>query len=303
MNRMNDKINQIADYCEMIGTAPLHPLIHVVDFSKLPPIHFSNLRRVFGYYAIYLKEVKFTDLRYGTGIYDYQPNTLVCFAPGQVAGSQDDGKLHQVRGHALLFHPDLLKGTYLLPLLKDYTYFDYSLREAIQLDAAEKQTFLELMYCIEEELKRKEKLDSAILIDYLKLLLDYCRRFYERQFDVRQTVNKELLERFDQLLNHYFASNKPLLQGIPTVAYCAGELCLSTNYFSDLVKKATGLSPLKHIHLKMLRYAKELLTNREVSLSDIAGMLGFQYAAHFSTWFKKQAGCTPLEYRNAVWQQ
>lgn len=96
MNRMNDKINQIADYCEMIGTAPLHPLIHVVDFSRLPPIRFSNLRRVFGYYAIYLKEVKFTDLRYGMGIYEYQPDTLVCFAPGQVAGSEDDGKLHQV---------------------------------------------------------------------------------------------------------------------------------------------------------------------------------------------------------------
>lgn len=303
MNRMNDKVNQIADYCEMIGDTPLHPLIHVVDFGRLPPIHFSNLRRVFGYYAIYLKEVKFTDLRYGTGIYDYQPDTLVCFAPGQVAGSEDDGKLHQVRGHALLFNPDLLKGTYLLPLLKEYTYFDYSLREAIQLDAAEKQTFLGLLHSIEEELKREEASDTAIVIDYLKLLLDYCRRFYERQFDVRQTVNKELLERFDQLLNHYFASNKPLLQGIPTVAYCAGELCLSTNYFSDLVKKATGLSPLKHIHLKMLRLAKELLTNREVSLSDIAGRLGFQYAAHFSTWFKKQAGCTPLEYRNAVWQK
>lgn len=303
MNRMNDKINQIADYCEMIGTAPLHPLIHVVDFNRLPPIRFSNLRRVFGYYAIYLKEVKFTDLHYGMGIYEYQPDTLVCLAPGQVAGSEDDGKLHQVKGHALLFHPDLLKGTYLLPLLKDYTYFDYSLREAIQLDAAEKQTFLGLLHSIEEELKREEASDTAIVIDYLKLLLDYCRRFYERQFDVRQTVNKELLERFDQLLNHYFSSNKPLLLGVPTVAYCAGELCLSTNYFSDLVKKATGLSPLKHIHLKMLHYAKELLTNREVSLSDIAGMLGFQYAAHFSTWFKKQVGCTPLEYRNAVWQQ
>lgn len=303
MNRMNDKINQIADYCEMIGTAPLHPLIHVVDFSRLPPIRFSNLRRVFGYYAIYLKEVKFTDLRYGMGIYEYQPDTLVCLAPGQVAGSEDDGKLHQVKGHALLFHPDLLKGTYLLPLLKDYTYFDYSLREAIQLDAAEKQIFLGLLHSIEEELKREDASDTDIVIDYLKLLLDYCRRFYERQFDVRQTVNKKLLERFDQLLNHYFASNKPLLLGVPTVAYCAGELCLSTNYFSDLVKKATGLSPLKHIHLKMLHYAKELLTNREVSLSDIAGMLGFQYAAHFSTWFKKQAGCTPLEYRNAVWQQ
>lgn len=100
---MNHKVNQIADYCNMIGSTPLHPLIHVVDFSTLPPIRFSNLHRVFGYYAIYLKEVKFTDLRYGSGIYEYRPDTLVCFAPGQVAGSEDDGKLHQVRGHVLLF--------------------------------------------------------------------------------------------------------------------------------------------------------------------------------------------------------
>lgn len=298
---MNHKVNQIADYCKMIGSTPLHPLIHVVDFSTLPPIRFSNLRRVFGYYAIYLKEVKFTDLRYGSGIYEYRPDTLVCFAPGQVAGSEDDGKLHQVRGHVLLFHPDLLKGTYLFPLLKEYTYFDYSLREAIQLGAAEKQTFLWLLRNIEDELSAENGQSGAIVVDYLKLLLDYCRRFYERQFDGSRTDNKALLERFDQLLNQYFASNRPIELGVPTVAYCASELCLSTNYFSDLVKKATGLSALKHIHLKMSTYAKALLANREAALGDIAHQLGFQHAAHFSTWFKKQEGCTPLEYRNAVW--
>lgn len=301
---MNDKVNQITDYCRMIGAAPLHPLIHVVDFSLLPPIRFSNLRRVLGYYAIYLKEVKYTDLHYGTGHYHYRPDTLVCLAPGQVAGSEDDGRLHQVKGHALLFHPDLLKGSYLLPLLKEYGYFDYQLREAIQLSPPEKATFLMLLSKIEEELRLKEEERSrTIIVDYLKLLLDYCRRFYERQFDSNPAENQALLERFDSLLNQYFASPRPTTEGIPTVAYCAGQLCLSTNYFSDLIRKATGLSPLKHIHLKMLTIAKEQLSTPDVSLSEIAHRLGFQYAAHFSTWFKKQENCTPLAYRKAVWER
>lgn len=300
MNSINKKANQIADYCEMIGSTPLHPLIHVVDFSRLPPIRFSNLRRVLGYYAIYLKEVKFTDLRYGSGVYDYQPDTLVCLAPGQIAGSEADGKMHKVKGHALLFHPDFLTGTYLLPLLKEYTYFDYSLREAIQLDPKEKQMFLSILGHIEDELKTKGERNSVIVIDYLKLLLDYCRQFHERQFDGCRTENKALLERFDQLLNQYFASDMAIEHGVPTVAYCAGELCLSSNYFSDLIKKSTGLSALKHIYLKMLAYAKEQLAYRDIALSDIACRLGFRHAAHFSTWFKKQEGCTPLEYRNAV---
>lgn len=196
-----------------------------------------------------------------------------------------------------------MKGSYLLPLLKEYTFFDYQLKEAIQLKAQEKQMFLFILGKIEEELTTVDEHNTVIVTDYLKLLLDYCRRFYERQFDSNHTENQALLERFDQLLNQYFASGKPVMQGVPTVAYCAGELCFSINYFSDLVKKATGLSALKHIHLKMLTVSKTLLADKHSSINEIAHRIGFQYAAHFSTWFKKQEGCTPLEYRNAIWQK
>lgn len=296
----NNKVNQIEDYCEMIGVKALHPFIHVIDFSQLPPIRFTNLKRVFGYYAIYLKEVKYTDLRYGTGTYNYQPDTLVCFAPGQVAGSEDDGQLHQVKGYALLFHPDLLKNSYLLPLLKEYTFFDYSLKEAIRLQAEEKCMFLHILQMISAELKSNDASSMIIVTDYLKLLLDYCRRFHERQFDVRRVESKDLLVRFDHLLSHYFASEKPRTQGIPSVAYCADELCLSTNYFSDWVRKATGLSAQKHIHLKMLALSRELLADSTLALADVARRLGFQYAHHFGAWFKKQEGCTPNEYRKRL---
>ena len=136
-------------------------------------------------------------------------------------------------------------------------------------------------------------------MDNVKLLLDYCIRFYDRQFITRENANHDILTRFEGFLDDYFASDAPAEKGMPSVQYCADKLCLSANYFGDLLKKETGMSPLKHIQQKMLDAAKERVIDTKKSISEISCELGFPYPQHFSRWFKKMAGCTPNEYRTA----
>lgn len=142
-----------------------------------------------------------------------------------------------------------------------------------------------------------DKHSKSLIADNIKLLLDYCIRFYDRQFISRENANHDILTRFENLLDDYFASGKAAKQGMPSVQYCANTLCLSANYFSDLVKKETGMSALKHIQQKMLDVAKEWVFDTSKSIGEISYELGFPYPQHFSRWFKKMAGCTPNEYR------
>ena len=222
-------------------------------------------------------------------------------APGQVMGAADDGNLHQPAGWALVFHPELLRGTPLARLMKDYTYFSYNANEALHLSEHERKTFTESIGRLCEELNYPiDKHSRSLIIDNLKLLLDQCVRFYDRQFITRENVNSDLLARFEALLDDYYKSRLPITEGIPTVQYCADKLCLSTNYFSDLVKKETGMSAIKHIQQKILDIAKERILDTSKSLSRISDEMGFQYPQHFTRWFKKMEGCTPNEYRMQV---
>ena len=293
------EIKSISQYCSMIGAEVLHPLVGVVDFSQLPPIRYTNLRRVSDYYAIYLKGSKHTALGYGRRTYDYEEGTLVFVAPGQVAGSEDDGAYHKVKGHVLMFHPDLLRDTPLAQAMKRYSYFSYDINEALHLSEGEREIFLECIGRIRGELLQPDGHSATLVVDYIKLVLDYCVRFYDRQFHTRTTENHDILARMEKLLDDYFLSTRPVVEGLPTVQYCADKLCLSANYLSDLVRKETGISALKHIHLKTLETAKLRLDNTSESISRIAYGLGYSSPQHFSNWFKKMSGCTPNEYRNA----
>ena len=230
------RFETINDYNVFNNNETLHPLVSVVDLSKASPRQGS--RMYFGFYTVFLKDVKCGDLVYGRHTYDYQEGTLVFLAPGQVAGMNSNGETYQPKGYALVFHPDLIHGTSLGKHMQDYTFFGYQSNEALHLSERERKIVLDCFSKIEYELEHAiDKHSKNLIVSNIELFLNYCIRFYDRQFITRDNVHKGILERFENLLNEYFQSDKPQMVGLPSVAYCARELHLSAGYFGDLVKR------------------------------------------------------------------
>ena len=293
------KYDNIFQYNESRGVETLHPLVSVIDFSKAEPIPPGHYRHCFGFYAVFLKDVKCGDLRYGRNYYDYQEGTLVFMAPGQVVEVEVKDK-PQVppKGRALLFHPDLLRGTSLGRNIAGYTFFSYEVNEALHLSEQERQVMMDCLQNIQSELKHAiDKHSRTLIVSNIELLLNYSTRFYERQFITRSEVNKDALSRFERLLNDYFKGDTPQRDGVPSVRWCAEQLHLSANYFGDLIKKETGKSAQEYIQLKVIDIAKERIFDATKSISEIAYELGFRYPQHFTRLFKKCVGMSPNEYR------
>lgn len=293
------RLDSIAQYNEMRGVKTNHPLITVIDLAKAEPMAARTFN--FGLYAVYLKELKCGELKYGRSHYDYQEGTLVFISPGQVLGVQPKVKTFEPKGWALLFHPDLIKGSSLGKHMHDYSFFSYDVNEALHISEKEQETVLECFRKIEFELTQAiDKHSRKLIVANLELFFNYCVRFYDRQFITRDQVNTGVFEQFDRLLHEYFSSDKPAEVGIPTVSYFAEQLHLSPNYFGDLVKKQTGRTAQDHIQAKLLDVAKERIFDPAKSLSQIAYELGFKYPQHFSRFFKQQVGSTPNEYRTSL---
>jgi AraC-like DNA-binding protein len=291
------RFETVNDYNIFNNNETLHPLVSVVDLLQANPRKASNM--YFGFYTIFLKEVKCGDLRYGRHTYDYQEGTLVFIAPGQVISVDNPGELYQPRGHALVFHADLIHGTTLGKHIQDYSFFSYQSNEALHLSERERRIVLDSFSKIEYELQHAiDKHSKKLLVDNIELLLNYCTRFYDRQFITRDKVHQGILEKFETLLNNYFQSDKPQTIGLPSVADCAKELNLSAGYFGDLIKKETGQSAQEYLQAKVINVAKERIFNVEKSISEIAYDLGFKYPQHFTRMFKQKTGMTPNEYRN-----
>lgn len=290
------QLDSVQDYNKLLGVETLHPLVNVVDMSQLKVIRHS--RKNFGFYCIILKQLDCGPLLYGRNQYDYIEGTLVFVAPGQVAGNNDNGETRNPHGWILMFHPDLLRGTSLDRQMKKYTFFSYESNEALHMSERERQIIINCFNEISEELKHAiDKHSKQIIAANIEVLLNHCVRFYDRQFVTREIVNHDLLSRFENLLSCYFNSDKPLQLGLPSVAWCSGELNLSANYFGDLVKKETGKSAQEYIQLATIEHAKNLLSERNLSISEIAYRLGFRYPHHLSRLFKKITGLTPNEYK------
>ena len=290
------RLDHVYQYNELMGIETLHPLVSVIDMSKCPRMRHS--RRLYGFYCIFLKDIKCGDLRYGRNYYDYQEGTLVFTAPGQVVGVEDNGEVFQPKGWALLFHPDLIRGTSLGRNIGRYTFFSYESYEALHLSEQERHVVIDCLQNIAGELQHAiDKHSKQIIAANIEVLLNHCVRFYDRQFVTRENVNKDLLTRFEELLRDYFTSDKPQSLGLPSVAWCADRLHLSANYFGDLIKKETGKSAQEYIQLTTIDRAKELLIEGRKSVSEIAYELGFKYPHHLSRLFKKVVGYTPNEYK------
>lgn len=295
------QLDSIDTYNKLYGLPTLHPLVTVVDLTKAT--HIPNHFKVnYGLYALFLKNGVSCTLKYGRRNYDYQEGTIVSFAPGQmVEVEMKDGEEHQhPEVYGLLFHPDLIYGTALGQKIGRYSFFDYAQNESLHLSERERGIILDCLRKIEYELSYPvDKHSRELLSVQIELVLDYCLRFYDRQFCTRAKVNSDVLTRFEQHLNDYFNTTEPLQNGLPTVKYFADKVYLSPGYFGDLIKKETGRTAQEYIQRKIVEISKHRLLATERNVSEVAYSLGFQYPQHFIRLFKREVGCTPGEFKTA----
>lgn len=288
------QIDTVEQYNQLFGFETQHPLVGIVDFKD--PLH-KSYRFTQGFYSLFLKETKGCTLDYGKTKYDYDDQTIVAMAPGQTVGAA------QVKGvkpisTGLLFHPDFIRGTELGRNIKRYTFFSYESNEALHTSPEEREIIKNCLNIIRAELHHgTDRHTRRLITTNIELLLDYCMRFYERQFTMREELNHDVLSRFEGLVDDYITSGKAETEGLPSVRYFADKVFLSANYFGDLVKRETGKSAKEYLQLKTLSAAKELLLSPDYSVSQISGHLGFQYPQHFIRFFKKHEGLTPRQYR------
>ena len=282
-------------------TAPKHPLIAVVDFSKMEKHEkVEEIKLTCGFYSVMFKNHCANKLKYGKEYYDFQEGTLMCIAPNQIITIENDANSENadIVGWGLFFHPDLIRGTSLGNKIKEYTFFSYEVNEALHLSDKEKQTLWDCVYKLENELSENIDLHSQTLItSNIELLLNYCARYYDRQFITRKKVNTNLLRKFETILNSYFNSNDQQYKKLPSVKYFAELLFLSPNYLSDLLKKETGKTAQEYLHYYLIEEAKNNLLNTNDPINEIAFNLGFEYPQYFSKLFKSKTGMTPLAFR------
>lgn len=289
-------INTIQDFNDYQGVETLHPLVSVVHVENTE--HIKECVMHYGLYAIYLKENKGCKLSYGRTPYDFDEMTVTSFAPGQVVKVEPNPDVPFAKFTALVFHPDLLNRTALGRQINRYEFFGYSSTEALHLSAQEVEVFRGVLTMIEQELHRAiDKHTRELIVSNIELLLNYCLRFYDRQFITREEINHSVVKKFIELLDDYIAT-KALRDGLPTVAYFADKCCLSSGYFGNLVRVETGRTAKDIIADHVLAYAKQLLNDEALTITMISNRLGFEYPQHFVRFFKSHTGKTPSAFRN-----
>lgn len=286
----------IEDYNRWAHVDTPHPLVNAFYYPQNCPSR--GCRMYIPFYGVYLKIGVTGNIYYGNNNYEYEDGTLLFNGPGQIVDNSHRGPYYQNSGRALIFHPDLIAGTSVAAKMRDYTFFTYDVSEALRLTDREREIVNQLMDNIAEELHTPSPYHrDTLIVENIDLLLTYCLRFYDRQFTTRTVQSHSVLAAFENVINDYMTSDKPARQGMLNVQYCADELHLSANYLGDLIKSQTVISPLKHIHAKVVEIAKQMLCDPAVSVNEVAYRLGFEYPQHFTRMFKKYAGCSPAEYQ------
>ena len=292
------RFNSVQEFNDYYGLETLHPLVSVVSYE-----HRGELREAtchYGLYALFLKENKGCKLSYGRTKYDFDEMTVTSFAPGQTIHVQPNPEVTIPRWTALVFHPDLLNRTHLGRNISRYEFFDYTSNEALHLSAGEIEIFREVLAMIQQELKHGiDKHTRELIVSNIELLLNFCLRFYDRQFATREEINHTVVRKFTRLLDEYI-EHKAAAEGLPSVGYFAEKCCYSAGYFGELVKTETGRNAKDFINDRLLRAAKQLLADDSLSISSVSERLGFEYPQHFVRFFKARTGKTPSEFRKAA---
>ena len=294
------KIHSISQLHQMLGyDKPKHPLITVIDYSKLKgnPDHY-NVKIVTDFYIISLKSPAPKSLQYGRQYYDFEEGTMMFMSPNQVFSVGEFNDSVQYQGWGLYFHPDLILNSSLGKRIKEFTFFSYAVNEALHLSEDEKNTLSQIVEnLIKEYSGNIDRYSQDLIINAIEQLLNYSQRFYGRQFITRKKQNSDLLSNFEQLVLEYFKSESTLNLGLPSVEYFSKKLNLSAGYLTDLLKKETGKTTKEFIQLQIVELAKERLLNSNDTVNEIAYSLGFEYPQYFNRLFKSKTGKTPLEYR------
>lgn len=302
MSKKSFEIQSINQVHQALGLAkPKHPLVSVIQTKDFKPtVDFKGVKVINHLYEITLKGSGCGNLQYGKNSYDYEEGTLVFTAPGQVTYFDNDlPELdNNSLGWSLAFHPDLIRKSSLAKKIDQYTFFDYEVSEALHLSEDELKTLEDISRKIEKEYSQNlDRHSQNLIVSNLELFLDYCTRFYDRQFYTRTNLNSDLISQFERLLKNYYQENREKDNRLPSIQYFANKLNFSPNYLSDLLKKETGKTGQEQIHLYVMRQAKKRLLNSSESISEIAYDLGFEYPQHFSNLFKSKTGYSPTNYR------
>jgi AraC family transcriptional regulator, transcriptional activator of pobA len=297
------RFNSIAEFHTFCNLpSPEHPLISLIDYSKVSyPVHENELKWIQNFYSIGLKRNVNARFNYGQQQYDFNSGVLTFVSPLQFLKIEiNQNVIVEPTCWLLLIHPDFLWNTPLAKKIKSYDFFQYAVNEALFLSDKEEKVIVDVLLKIEQEYQSNiDKFSGELIIAQLELLLIYSERFYERQFLTRKKSNYELLERFEKVLSHYFASNRLLENGIPTVTDIAKQINISPNYLGTLLRLHTQQNTQQHIQNKLINYAKERLSTTNLSVSEIAYELGFEHPQSFSKLFKQKTNQTPLEFRQS----
>lgn len=289
------EINNVNSYADDIGAKTYHPHVSIIHYDEMGEIRHTLNR--FNVYALFLQKNFPSNLTYGIGTYSHGSGSLMAYAPGQIGGKADDGTRRQYYGWVLMFDAEFIQGTDIERRLADYHFFEYNTNEALYLTEEEKKVLSGIMANIRNELERHggEAEADRIVKDFIQLVLDYCSRFYIRQFKDVAAGDNNILTRFQQVLDDYYEKHLQYKKGVPTVSYCASELFLSPSYFGDVIREAIGQSPKDYIRQYIMAKAKNLLLSGK-NITETAEELGFEYPQHFTRVFKHSTGTTPSQF-------
>ena len=295
------QMKSIADAHREFGLPqPQHPLISLINGTRYPEINPPSGSHVLHFYKISYKPLLAGKMKYGQQYYDFDGGGLLFAAPFQIIGASDDEEGTDCSMYTLLIHPDFFLGHSLVKKIHQYGFFSYATNETLHLSEQEKETVLSIFRMIETELEsRIDDFSQEVVISQIELMLSFAKRFHKRQFITRKSANNDLLQKLEEILDHYFNSSESLRGGLPTVQYLADQLNLSPSYLSDMLRSLSGQNTQQLIHLKLIEKAKELLSTTNLSVAQVAFELGFEHSQSFSKFFKTKTDLSPLEFRRS----